>query len=218
MDPLTRPITEDHLQAVPLFPLPHAAFFPHTMLPLHVFEPRYRAMTAWCLEHDWPMAVVAIRPGHESEQRGEPPLTLVGGVGHIVHHEKLDDGRFHILLHGRARVQLHEILSDRTHPWRSAEAELLPDQGSVGAADMIAVRACLRALAQKWPKGAPLLSKLLEHATEPAALANGAGAFLLPDHDARQAHLEEQDVGARIDTVLARVSEMLVQLEEGGLH
>ena len=218
MDPLTRPITEDHLQAVPLFPLPHASFFPHTMLPLHVFEPRYRAMTAWCLEHRWPMAVVAIRAGHESEQRGEPPLTLVGGIGHIVHHEELDDGRYHILLHGRARVQLHEILSDRTHPWRSAEAELLPDTGAVGAGDVMAVRACLRALAQRWPKGAELLSKLLEHATDPAALANGAGAFLLPDHEARLAHLEERDVGVRLETVLQRVTTMLAMLEEGELH
>ncbi len=218
MDPLTRAITSAHLEAVPLFPLPQASFFPHTMLPLHVFEPRYKAMVAWCLEHRWPLAVVAIRSGHESEQRGEPPLTLVGGIGHIVHHELLDDGRYHMLVHGRERVRLHEIVSDRAHPWRLAEAELMPDEGAAGAGDVVALQACLRALAQKWPKGAPLLSNLLEHAPDAAALANGAGAFLLPDHVARQEHLEERDVAQRLQTVLERVTTMLAQLEEGELH
>ncbi len=56
-------VTDKHLKELPLFPLPGTVFFPNTLLPLHVFEPRYRQLTKFCIDNSWPMAVVLIEPG-----------------------------------------------------------------------------------------------------------------------------------------------------------
>jgi len=62
---------------VSIFPLPEAVFFPETVLPLHVFEPRYRQMVADCLAADGWMAVVMLRPGWEKDYQGRPPVESI---------------------------------------------------------------------------------------------------------------------------------------------
>lgn len=76
-------VTDQHLKDLPLFPLPQTVFFPNTLLPLHVFEPRYRAMTHFCIRHSWPMAVVLIEPGHENAQPGDPPVARAAEIAEI---------------------------------------------------------------------------------------------------------------------------------------
>lgn len=66
---------------LPLFPLPETVFFPHTLLPLHVFEPRYRAMVADCLAGEKRMVVVRLLPGWEQDYYGRPPIHTVAGAG-----------------------------------------------------------------------------------------------------------------------------------------
>ena len=91
---------------VPIFPLPEVVFFPETVLPLHVFEPRYRQMVADCLAADGWMAVVMLRPGWEKDYQGRPPVESIAGVGEIIQAEMLADGRYNILLHGRSRIRV----------------------------------------------------------------------------------------------------------------
>lgn len=69
---------------LPLFPLPDTVFFPHTLLPLHVFEPRYRAMVADCLGGEKRMVVVRLVPGWEQDYYGRPPIHTVAGAGELV--------------------------------------------------------------------------------------------------------------------------------------
>ena len=57
--------------SLPIFPLPDLTFFPHTLLPLHIFEARYRAMITDCLSRDRRLAVVGLKPGYEAELRGQ---------------------------------------------------------------------------------------------------------------------------------------------------
>ena len=67
-------LTAEHLAYMPVFPLPKVTFLPDTTLPLHIFEPRYRALTAHCLLHDWPMAVATIQTGTEGTHAASPPF------------------------------------------------------------------------------------------------------------------------------------------------
>ena len=69
------------LLILPIFPLPEVTFFPHTFLPLHVFETRYRAMVQDALARDHRIAVVRLRPGYEARYEGKPPVFSVCEIG-----------------------------------------------------------------------------------------------------------------------------------------
>ncbi len=110
-----------------LFPLPNGVLFPHSVLPLHIFEPRYRQMTEDAVKSDKLVTLARYRPTNEDAPAGEPPpLESVACLGQIVQHEKLPDGRFNFLLLGRKRVRLkREIPSGKLY--RIAEVEILED-------------------------------------------------------------------------------------------
>lgn len=86
--------------AVPIFPLPNVVLFPNVFLPLHIFEPRYRQMVAESLEGDRIIGMVLLRPGYRDDYEGTPPVFATGCTGVISHHERLDDGRYNIVLRG----------------------------------------------------------------------------------------------------------------------
>jgi Lon protease-like protein len=102
--------TELPRSPVPMFPLSGVFLYPAQILPLHVFEPRYRQLVEDSLDSHGRVLVPTITG------EGEPaPLLKVSGLGEIVRHEKLDDGRFHIWLLGLARVRIEEAPSDRLY-------------------------------------------------------------------------------------------------------
>src|SRR5205085_2708318 len=105
-----------------LFPLPNLVFYPQVMQPLHIFEPRYRQMTADALAGDRLITLVLPKPGWEADYAGSPPVHSVACLGKIVADQKMDDGRYNILLRGLGRVQnLHEIPHGKTS--RKAKGE-----------------------------------------------------------------------------------------------
>ena len=109
-----------------LFPLPGVVLFPHAVLPLHIFEPRYRQMTEDALTSDRLITIVQIRPPGEWKSPAEPSLEEFGCLGQIFKHERLTDGRFNFLLLGRKRVQLtREIGSGKLY--RMSEARVIED-------------------------------------------------------------------------------------------
>ena len=95
---------------VPMFPLPGVFLFPAQILPLHVFEERYRQLVNDCLDGPGRIVVPTI-----VGEGSPPPLLPVAGLGEIVRHEKLEDGRFHIWLLGLQRVCIQETPSDRLY-------------------------------------------------------------------------------------------------------
>jgi uncharacterized protein len=102
---------------VPMFPLGRVFLFPHQVLPLHVFEPRYRTMVADLLDATGRLVIASIDDGeHETDGR-VPRVTPVAGLGEIMRHEKLPDGRYMIWVAGLARVRIDEVPSDR--PYRT---------------------------------------------------------------------------------------------------
>lgn len=111
------------LNRVPLFPL-ETVLFPHTMIPLHVFEARYRELVVYCLEHDSPFGVVLIREGAEVGG-GEVEPYEIGTLARIGRLRRLEDGRFHLLAMGEERFRIRRLhrgltpyLQADIEPWR----------------------------------------------------------------------------------------------------
>ena len=108
-----------------LFPLPNLVLFPHVVQGLHIFEPRYRQMTADALAGDGLIAIVMLKDGAE-EEADRPAIESVACLGRIVWHEKLPDGRYNLRLRGAIRARIvEEVETDRLY--RSARVELLRD-------------------------------------------------------------------------------------------
>ncbi len=107
---------------ITIFPLPGAVLYPGLQLPLHIFEPRYRAMVSDALARD--RRIGMIQPQRPVEGA---PLFTIGCLGRIGDVEALEDGRFNIVLTGESRFRITREL-DVTTPFRQVEAELLPER------------------------------------------------------------------------------------------
>ncbi|MEJ2410897.1 MAG: LON peptidase substrate-binding domain-containing protein [Novosphingobium sp.] len=106
---------------ITIFPLPGAVLYPGLQLPLHIFEPRYRAMVSDALARDRLIGMVQPQRAEEGA-----PLYSVGCLGRIGDVEALEDGRFNIVLEGEQRFRIVREL-DVTTPFRQVEAELLEE-------------------------------------------------------------------------------------------
>jgi hypothetical protein len=110
---------------IPIFPLPNVVLFPNVFLPLHIFEPRYREMVKDALAGDRIIGMVLLRPGHEKEYEGRPPIFSTGCAGVITHSEPLGDGRYNIVLRGLERFRITGEEAGKAY--RLAHFDPLPD-------------------------------------------------------------------------------------------
>jgi Lon protease-like protein len=202
------------LSSLPIFPLPNCVLLPGGLMPLHVFEPRYRELTRDCLAGDQLMGVARLRPGFESSTYGRPPVYETCGVGKIICSEELPDGRFALLLRGVARVAIaRELPSERKY--RLVEAHPLDDM-SYDTQDAHAhhrrlIQLCDR-LAEVIDKGGSQLRDLVRGFDSPGACADAVAAALVMDTDARQELLEALDPMVRLQRTLGHVSHLLCEL------
>ncbi len=113
------------IQELPIFPLPNVVFFPRTVLPLHIFEPRYKQMVADALEGNRQIGMALLQPGWESRQDERPEIFSTGGMGLITQHKHLEEGRYNILLSGRHCYRIMEFI--RETPYRVARVRLLQE-------------------------------------------------------------------------------------------
>ena len=110
---------------IPLFPLPDVVLFPHMPLPLHVFEPRYRKMTADVMASHKIIGMTLLKPGWEQDYYGRPPVYPVGCAGVVEECRRLEDGRFNIRLNGVTRFRI--VSEQGGEPYRLATVESLTD-------------------------------------------------------------------------------------------
>ena len=199
---------------IPVFPLPEVVFFPETVLPLHVFEPRFRAMIADCLAGDRLLAVAMLRPGWERDYHGRPPLHAVAGVGEIMQAERLADGRYNILLDGLWRVRIEEEPpTDR--PYRLVRARRLADV--VRDADRAGLPERTRALHASYAKlldtlgqsHADLVARLTVAGARAGAVIDRIASAVVPDAAMRQRMLETLDVSERLELASAALLDLL---------
>jgi Lon protease-like protein len=206
------PLTADELAVLPVFPLPRVVFFPGSRLPLHLFEPRYRALIADCLANGpHAMAIALLAPGWESHYDGRPPIHDIAGAGRIVAHERLADGTYNVLLDGVARVRLEELAPDE-FPYRRARAAALEAPESellVSRADLTALVSAASAIAAEVRRAHGAFSLGIEPGDTASRLADTIADRLVSDTARRQAILETVEVPARVRLVTATLAEIL---------
>ena len=182
---------------ISIFPLPGAVLFPGLQLPLHIFEPRYRAMVSDALARDRRIGMLQPQRNFEGS-----PLYTIGGLGRIGEIEALDDGRFNIILEGESRFRVLREL-DAPTPFRQIEAELLdepePDQLAPIERAGFEREARRFADAQGYSVDWDSVGRL-----DDASLINGVSQIAPFDAAAKQALLETAGLSARC--------ELLVQL------
>jgi Lon protease-like protein len=211
---MTAEIPATALDTLPIFPLPQAVLFPGMILPLHVFEQRYRDLTRDVLAGHRVMAVPRLRPGHEEAYAGSPPIFETAGVGYVVADNELPDGRFNLVLRGVARVRIEEELAyDRAY--RVVRARILSDEPTARPAVVSALQVQIVALCERLAgslgEAGQRLSELVRGSLSPSSCADMLGAALVADPDQRQALLEALDPADRLETVLAVLSGLVSQ-------
>jgi ATP-dependent Lon protease len=185
----------DALAALPLFPLQHVVLFPGALLPLHVFEARYRALVRDVLATHRCLSVVQV-VDRDADMNGNPAIAPVAGVGTIVEHAELPGGRYNIVLLGRARVALDEL--PFLPPYRRARATLLEGHGEATALDLAALQSAITAFTALVRRADPLFRLNAPLKGSPAALCDACANALVLDALERQVLLETLDVGARV--------------------
>jgi Lon protease-like protein len=199
----------------PIFPLPDVVFFPKTLLPLHIFEERYRAMTREAIEGEGVIVMVLLREGWETHYEYSPAVHEIACLGKIEKYEELEDGKYNIVLAGLTRVRLIREL--KHEPYRLAEVEAIPDsECDEEAVDTIHRRNHLSGLFSRFTELATagkFRSRDLVPQLTFEALVNMAAATLnLPVED-KQSLLEMDDLSERCDfliPVLRRQLEALI--------
>jgi Lon protease-like protein len=212
-----RPLRDEELARLPVFPLPRLVFFPGTYLPLHLFEPRYRDMIEDCMGRGpRAMAVTMLEPGAEGRQElAQPPMKRVCGVGRIVAHEPLPNGTHNVVLAGVHRVQLEELPMGEVR-YRTARATVLPDQGRARETDRLAMFSAASTVASIVRRDHPEFELGVEGDTTDGQAADLVADRLVSEAETRQALLETLDVGDRVRRVTDEVTSLLAMLSARG--
>jgi uncharacterized protein len=194
-----------------MFPL-GSVLFPHAQLPLHVFEPRYRALAETCLAGDGEFGVVLIERG--SEVGGGDTRFSVGTVARIVAAGRLPDGRYLLATEGTRRLRVREWLPDDPYP--RADVELLGEPGAPADARDVrddVERQLKRVLAMAAELGEAAPAVDLELADDPAQAAfEAAAAAPIGPLDAQRL-LELDDPGARLEVLRRLLTDQAELLE-----
>lgn len=148
------------LAALPIFPLPNVVLLPGMLLPLNVFEPRYLELVDHVLADGLHLGVPLLRPQGERTAERRAAFEPVFGLGKLVSHIRLPDGRRLIRLEGLGRVKLvHEL--PMQHLYRQVEVELLPEPYLFDKAGLAVLRAQVLRIAQLWGDEGEALQSLL---------------------------------------------------------
>jgi len=181
-----------------IFPLPGALLFPSMHLPLHIFEPRYRAMVGDAMARD--RRIGMIQPREEEGNDGEPQLYDVGCIGRIADVEAMEDGRYNLVLEGVSLFRIVRELDVAT-PFRQVEAELIErgDDAVLASAE----RAALEIESRRFADAAgyrvdwDAVGRL-----DDESLVNGIAQIAPFDPAAKQALLEAPDLPVRAGLII----------------
>jgi Lon protease-like protein len=189
----------DDLPLVPLFPLPNVVLFPRAVLPLHIFEERYKTMTRHALEGDRQIGMALLRPGWEKCYHGRPAIEPVICVGTILSAEELPDGKFNFLLQGTMRGQV--VAEVGNEPYRLARVRPIEDIPAVPKV-LSAQRQQLIDLFSSEPAAATVMARqfmrILATPLPTWEIADLAAFTFIEDAAVKQSLLAEADVARRV--------------------
>ena len=183
------------VRELPLFPLPEVVLFPNEVLPLHIFESRYRIMLKSVLESDSLFGVIKWDPETKS-------MANVGCCAHVIKHQTSDDGRSNIITIGQQRFQILEVT--RSKPYYSAMVSWIDDNKVDNINDLDLLRDSVTqalndvvSLTSKLTNSQKVLPDKLP--SNPLELSFWIGAHLGgPVADEQQRLLEERDTYNRL--------------------
>ena len=182
-----------------IFPLPGALLFPGMHLPLHIFEPRYRALVSDAVARDRRIGMIQPRPV-PGKTTDKPPLFDLGCVGRIADVQAMDDGRYNLVLEGKSLFRVVREL-DVSTPFRQVEAELLPVIADESLA--LAMRSSLEMESRRFAEaqGYQVDWDSVERLDD-TALVNGIAQIAPFDAAAKQALLEAPGLEARAELIV----------------
>lgn len=186
------------LEEVPVFPLPQVVLFPHAHLPLHIFEPRYRTMLEDCLASNRAIVIAQL------DRKGGDRINEYAGAGFITEHQKLADGRSNIVIEGRARVRLEELVFEDPprYPYKRARATLISEPNvPVRDHESAALLAAASMFSREVKKHDPTFTFRLPRDVDASGLADACAFQLVVDPAIRQAILEQLDPLQRVRMV-----------------
>ncbi|RMH24965.1 MAG: hypothetical protein D6693_09490 [Planctomycetota bacterium] len=188
---------------MPVFPLSQVALLPHAVLPLHVYEPRYRQMIEDVLDGAGQIAMAVVdHNAWPTEPTGAPPLKPAVCVGQIMQHERLVDGRYNVLLQGVCRARIaDEVTAPPGQLYRTVRLAPI-ENGEFDPDELDAERQRLRWLLTDTPlsrlHAAAKVAECLGQADAPTvAVLELIGVTLLTDDRVRYSLLEEGDPTVR---------------------
>lgn len=219
LDETTEPkFGSEALASLPIFPLPNMVLFPGAMLPLHIFEPRYREMIRDAMASHRLLAM-ALRKEDEVPGMPPPAVAQVVGLGEIVAAESLSDGRYNILLQGRARVRIVRELATGK-PYRTVCVEQLFDDRALDDAapqrkeeSEVALRALLEEVASRLDdEDALALRKAVRERVSLSRLTDRLASVLVTAGAARQSLLETLNPWIRVDRLSRELAGLLSRM------
>jgi len=186
---------------IAIFPLPNVIFFPKTLLPLHIFEPRYRQMVQDTIATKQLIGMFLLEDGWQENYYGNPSIHSIGCAGEMIHVETLPDGKFDIVLRGLYRVRPIEVVQE--FPYRKARVEVLPEILTEGPAK---VQRMTENLMSEFMKIEPEGLKLLESDSDFSEVVNHIANELPMELETRFELLKIDDVYLRAESVYELLS------------
>lgn len=197
---------------VRVFPLPNLVVFPHVMQPLHIFEPRYRAMLEEALADDGLIGMALLASGWESDYEGRPPLRRVGCLCRVATHHRTSEGSYNVLVLGLRRIKIVRELPPNKS-FREAEVELCddvyPDEGA-GARGQLQLRLLesFKRVLPKIPEAQEQLDQLLGGQIPLGMLTDIVAYTLDIELQFKERMLEETCVDRRAEELLEFLSRL----------
>ena len=198
--------------ALPLFPLPRTVLLPGALLPLHVFEPRYRELVAHCRDGWELMGIATLKPGYEADYEGRPDLWPEVGIGRITAFQPFPDGRSNILLTYVGRGRIREELPAR-HAFREVRVDLCQDQPPGDDAIYTEVRSLVTAIGGLSAQAAEEARRLIR--LEGSELLDTLARKLLRTVDEQRIYLGEDHIAHRGGQILGALGEVLAAAHPG---
>jgi Lon protease-like protein len=203
----------DICRTLPIFPLPRTVLMPGAVLPLHVFEPRYRALVADCLGSHHVMGVATLRPGYEPDYHGAPAVWSDVGVGQVVSHQPFPDGRSNIVLQYVGRVRIVRELPTASL-YRVVEGEVVEDDER-GLDDAVrALKVLVLQLGAVTPEATGEARRLVS--LEGAELVDALARRLFVDPDDQRVYLGAARISDRVTLVQDRLAAYMVATNTSG--
>lgn len=200
------------VERLPLFPL-RTVLFPHTALPLHIFEERYKLMIGRCIDARSPFGVVLIRSGEEVGSGAEPHD--IGTTARIAQVQRLPDGKLNVVAYGERRFRI--LALDTSEPYLQGDVELLESE-HVDAPEVANLAARASALFRDHQRLVLAISgqwsRALDLPADPDSLSDHvAGAVELPVAE-RQALLEMLSLPERLARLAVLLAERVRSLSD----